>query len=159
MFSPAGAVSTPQTGSPVLPQTPPTSNENTLSKSSHIDADGMFCYLRNSSEGISIYFFDHSILTSLGEKDLLDITDYLLDMEKSHIYNLGVVLGLKQTKVKTLKDSDTFLDDVITAWLRKEDRVTEKGEPSWTVLVNALKHRRVGQTGIAKAIANNHLGE
>ena len=101
----------------------------------------------------------HSILTPLGEKDLLSITDYLLDMEKSHIYNLGLVLGLKQTKVKTLKDSDTFLDDIITAWLRKEDQVTEKGEPSWTVLVNALKHRRVGQIGIAKTIANNHLGK
>ena len=101
----------------------------------------------------------YSILTALGEKDLLSITDYLLDMEKSHIYNLGVVLGLKQIKVKTLKDSDTFLDDVITAWLRKEDQVAEKGEPSWTVLVNALKHRRVGQTGIAKTIANNRLGK
>ena len=92
----------------------------------------------------------------LGEKDLLDITDYLLDLDKSHIYHLGLVLGLRQTKVKTLKDSDTFLDDVITAWLRKEDQVTEKGEPSWTVLVNALKHRRVGQTGIANNIAKDH---
>ena len=101
----------------------------------------------------------HSILTPLGEKDLLSITDYLLDMEKSHIYNLGLVLGLRQTKAKALMDSPTFLDDVITAWLRKEDQVTEEGEPSWTVLVNALKHRRVGQTGIAKTIANNHLGE
>ena len=80
-------------------------------------------------------------------------------MEKSHIYNLGLVLGLRQTKTKALMNSPTFLDDVITAWLRKEDQVTEKGEPSWTVLVNALKHRRVGQTGIAKTIANNHLGE
>ena len=101
----------------------------------------------------------HSVLNPSGEKDLLDITDYLLDMDKSHIYNLGLVLGLRQTKVKTLKDSATFLDDVITAWLRKEDQVVEKGEPSWTVLVNALKHRRVGQTGIAKTIANIHLGE
>ena len=101
----------------------------------------------------------HSVLNPLGEKDLLDITDYLLDMDKSHIYNLGLVLGLRQTKAKALMDSTTFLDDVITAWLRKEDQVTEKGEPSWTVLVNALKHRRVGQTGIAKTIVNNHLGE
>ena len=107
----------------------------------------------------NLLFFVHSNFTHLGEKDLLSITDYLLDMDKSHIYNLGLVLGLRQTKVKTLKDSDTFLDDVITAWLRKEDQVAEKGEPSWTVLVNALKHRRVGQTGIAKTIANNHLGE
>ena len=98
-----------------------------------------------------------SFFLFLGEKDLLDITDYLLDLDKSHIYHLGLVLGLRQTKVKTLKDSDTFLDEVITAWLRKEDQVSEKAEPSWTVLVNALKHRRVGQTGIANNISKNHL--
>ena len=90
---------------------------------------------------------------------MVDITDYLLDMEKSQIYNLGIVLGLRQNKVKTLKDSDTFLDDIITGWLRKEDQVAEKGEPSWTVLVDALKHRRVGQTGIANTIAKDHLRE
>ena len=80
-------------------------------------------------------------------------------MEKGHIYHLGIVLGLRQNKVKTLKDSETFLDDVIAAWLRKEDQVAEKGEPSWTVLVDALKHRRVGQTGIANTIAKDHLRE
>ena len=80
-------------------------------------------------------------------------------MEKGHIYHLGIVLGLRQNKVKTLKDSETFLDDVITAWLRKEDQVPEKGEPSWTVLVDALKHRRVGQTGIGNTIAKDHLGQ
>ena len=90
---------------------------------------------------------------------MVEITDYLLDMEKAHIYHLGIVLGLRQNKVKTLKDSDTFLDDVITAWLRKEDQASEMGEPSWTVLVDALKHRRVGQTGIANNIAKDHLGE
>ena len=76
-------------------------------------------------------------------------------MDKIHIYNLGLVLGLTQTKVKAKMDSDTFLDDVITAWLRREDKVPEKGEPSWTVLVNALKHPRVGQTGIANDIAKD----
>ena len=50
-------------------------------------------------------------------------------------------------------ESATFLDDVIAAWLRKEDQVTEKCEPNWTVLINALRHRRVGQTGIASKIA------
>ena len=78
-------------------------------------------------------------------------------MDKTHIYNLGLVLGLTQARVKAKKDSDTFLDDVITAWLRREDKVSEKGEPSWTVLVNALKHRRVGQTGIANDIEKNKL--
>ena len=76
-------------------------------------------------------------------------------MEKIHVYNLGLVLGLRQIKVKDMMDSPTFRDDVITAWLRKEDQVMEKGEPSWTVLVNALKHSRVGQTGIADIIAKD----
>ena len=74
-------------------------------------------------------------------------------MEKKHIYDLGLVLGLTQTKVKEMMDSATFRDDVIAAWLRKEDSVKEKGEPSWTVLISALKHRRVGQIGIADNIA------
>ena len=87
------------------------------------------------------------------EDDLLDVTDYLQNMEKTHIYNLGLVLGLRHNKVKTMMDSATFLDDVIAAWLRKEDKVSEKGEPSWTVLVNALKHPRVGQIGIGNKIA------
>ena len=99
----------------------------------------------------------YSILPS-GESDLLDITDYLLFMEKTHIYNLGLVLGLKHTKLKALRDSDSFLDDAISAWLRKEDQVTEKGEPSWTVLINALKHPRVGQRGIADKIAKDKGG-
>ena len=98
------------------------------------------------------YFLFHS---QSGEDYLLDVTDYLQNMEKPHIYNLGLVLGLTQIKVKAKMDSETFLDDVITAWLRKEDKVPEKGEPSWTVLVNALKHRRVGQTGIANSIARD----
>ena len=76
-------------------------------------------------------------------------------MEKTHIYHLGLVLGLRHNKVKTMMDSATFLDDVIAAWLRKEDKVPEKGEPSWTVLVNALKHPRVGQTGMANNIVKD----
>ena len=78
-----------------------------------------------------------------------------MQMEKTHVYNLGLILGLSQHKVKAMKDTDTFLDDVITAWLRKEDRVIKRGEPSWTVLVSALKHRRVGQIGIASTIAKD----
>ena len=94
------------------------------------------------------------VLSTLSdENDLLYVTDYLQNMEKIHVYNLGLVLGLRHNKVKTTMDSATFLDDVIAAWLRKEDNVTAKGEPSWTVLVNALKHHRVGQTGIANSIA------
>ena len=85
----------------------------------------------------------------------MEITEYLMNLEKTDIYNLGLVLGLSQHKVKAKKNSDTFLDDVITAWLRKEDKVITRGEPSWTVLISGLKHHRVGQTGIAGNIARD----
>ena len=87
-----------------------------------------------------------------GEEDLIEITDYLLTLEKTHIYNLGLVLGISQHKTKAMMDSSTFLDDVIAAWLRREDQVKKKGEPSWTVLVRALEHPRVGQCGISQKI-------
>ena len=93
----------------------------------------------------------YCLISTLDEDNLLEITDYLLKMQDEHIYNLGVVLGLRQGKVKAMMETNTFRDDVIGAWLREEDGVKEK--PSWTVLINALKHRRVGQTGIAKEIA------
>ena len=116
--------------------------------------DQLFSQIDIVHEGIVA---SYSTLTS-GESDLVDITNYLLFMEKTHIYSLGLVLGIRQTKLKALKDSDSFLDDTISAWLRKEDQVTEKGEPSWTVLVDALKHPRVGQSGIADKIAKDKRG-
>ena len=63
-----------------------------------------------------------------------------------------MVLGLDHSKLKANMNSPTFLYDVIHAWLQKEDHVEEKGEPSWTTLVKALKQRRVGQTGVANRI-------
>ena len=97
--------------------------------------------------------FDFIFLIGIpGEEDLIDITDYLLPLEKTHVYNLGLVLGISHYKTKAMMDSNTFLKDVITAWLRREDHVKKIGEPSWTVLVKALKHPRVGQLGISQTI-------
>ena len=87
------------------------------------------------------------------EEDLVDIAEYLTEIGKAEILKLGLVLGLSHHKIKALKDSDTFLSDVIAAWLRKEDYVKKKGEPSWSTLVNALKHCTVKQEGIANKIA------
>ena len=118
----------------------------------------LLCKCSGYGSCIEGFVTSYSTLPS-GESDLFDITTYLDVMEKSHIYHLGLVLGIRQTKLKALKDSsDTFLDDVISAWLRKEDQVTEKGDPSWTVLVNALKHARVGQLGISNKIAKDKGG-
>ena len=89
-----------------------------------------------------------------GEENLIEITDYLIELDKTHIYHLGLVLGLSHHRVKGMKDSEMFLDDMITAWLQKVDQVEV---PTWQRLVKALRHKRVGQTGIASEIENDKL--
>ena len=84
----------------------------------------------------------------------MEITDYLLRLDKPSIYHLGVVLGLSHHRMKDIKDSETFLDDTIAAWLQKVDQV---GVPTWQRLVKALRHKRVGQTGIATEIEKDKL--
>ena len=49
-------------------------------------------------------------------------------------------------------NSETFQDDVIAAWLRKEHNVSKKGDPTWRTLANALSTPRIGQNGIAMKI-------
>ena len=51
--------------------------------------------------------------------------------------------------------SDTFLDDVLVAWLRREDSVEKKGVSSWRTLVRALRHKLLGQNGIASDICSD----
>ena len=94
-------------------------------------------------------------MSLVGGGDLFDIKCYLLDLEKNHIYNLGLALGLSQRKVKRMRDSETFIDDVLAAWLRREDDVQKRGVPSWRTLVKALKHRLLGQTGAASDICRD----
>ena len=56
-----------------------------------------------------------------------------------------------------MMDSETFLDDVIAGWLRRIDLVEKRGVPTWHGLVEALRHRRVGQTDIASTIEKDKL--
>ena len=54
-------------------------------------------------------------------KDLLEVTNYILDLQQNDMYNLGIVLGLNQPRLKDRRASETFRDDVIAVWLRRED--------------------------------------
>ena len=78
-----------------------------------------------------------------------------MDLNRFDVYNLGLVLGLDLRKVKKMKDSDTFLDDVLVAWLRREDNIEERGTPSWSTLVKALRHRLLGQSAVASDICRD----
>jgi len=56
-----------------------------------------------------------------------------------------------------MKDSETFLNDVVEAWIQKTDQVIKRGVPTWQRLVEALKDKTVGQNGIASTIATDKL--
>ena len=92
-----------------------------------------------------------------GEDDLVEITDQLMELNKFQIYNLGLVLGLAHRRVVDLRENSStnlaFLDAVVLHWLQRVDRVKEV---SWEALVKALRHQRLGQTGIATSIAEKY---
>ncbi|CAI8053877.1 hypothetical protein GBAR_LOCUS29436, partial [Geodia barretti] len=94
---------------------------------------------------------------SLGEEDLVEITDQLMDLDQSDIYNLGLVLGLAHRRVVDLRQNSgsnlAFLDAVVLHWLQRDDHVKEV---SWAALVKALRHQRLGHTGIATSIAEKY---
>ena len=92
-----------------------------------------------------------------GEDDLVEITDQLMDLDQSDIYNLGLVLGLAHRRLVDLIENSrsnlAFLDAVVLHWLQRDDRVKEV---SWAALVKALLHQRLGHTGIATSIAKKY---
>ena len=97
--------------------------------------------------------FIHLTLIHAAIGDLVQVTDYLLGLQRIDIYNLGLTLGLHQPHLKEMKTSETFRDDVIAAWLKKEDEVVKMGIPTWETLVKALRQPRVNQTEVASKIA------
>ena len=68
--------------------------------------------------------------------DHFEVTQYLPNLTQAHIHKLGqtlgLTLGLYHRHLKSMRDSDTFSDDMIYAWLRR-------GVPTWKTLVKALR--------------------
>ena len=57
---------------------------------------------------------------------------------------LGLQLGLLQPTLLSIRtkyrdDPESCLQECLTLWLSKADKVTESGCPSWDTLVDALK--------------------
>ena len=101
-------------------------------------------------------FTNKTYFVSLSDEgDQFDITTYLMPLDRATVYILGQALGLSQRKVEHMKESDIFLDKVISAWLRREDLVEKRGVPTWRTLVKALRHPRIGQNGLANDISRD----
>ena len=96
-------------------------------------------------------------LFSVGMRHLDEIYGYVHVLQKHQMIRLGTVLGLDHMKLKGKMDSPLFHEEVIAAWLRKDDYVTEdvKQTPTWANLVAALRHDTVGQNGVASLIYNH----
>ena len=90
-------------------------------------------------------------------RHLNEIYGYVHVLQKHQMIRLGMVLGLDYIKLTDKMDSPLFHEEVIKAWLRKEDYVTEnaKRTPTWANLVAALRHDTVGQNGVASLIYNH----
>ena len=101
----------------------------------------------------------HSNITSLnalyshaGIETLASITSYLYPLDKTTVFNLGLVLGLDYNRLKAMMDTSSFLEDMLAGWLQQMDQVLSTGVPTWKRLVEALKDQRVGQNGLASKI-------
>ena len=69
-------------------------------------------------------------------------------LPKESVIQLGLALGLSYRKLQNMKQ---YPDDMVDAWLRKEDDVLKKsGAPTWRLLIAAL--REIQQEGIAQDI-------
>ena len=91
-----------------------------------------------------------------GESDVFEICGYLHGLDKRSIFSLGLCLGLNYAKVEDMLQSPTYREDIIAAWIQRQDQVLQKsGVPTWHTLVKALKNPQVGQGGIASDISSD----
>ncbi len=87
---------------------------------------------------------------SLTTADIPSITKYLSSLPSPQIKILGVELGLDFVHLTNM-NQETLLQDMVLAWLRRDDYVRET---TWHSLIKALES--VGHNGIA---ANIRKGE
>ena len=82
----------------------------------------------------------------------LDITNLsdVLEILNKHMFpyrrwfELGLLLGILQPTLAKIEvdhrnDVTRCLQECLTCWLRRIDKVDEKGRPTWDVLASALK--------------------
>ena len=76
-----------------------------------------------------------------------EISGCLQKLDETHIFDLGMTLGISHSKLTEMMDSPSFAEDVITAWLQREG---QRGAPSWVILISALTDLLVEQEGMSR---------
>ena len=88
------------------------------------------------------------IIAFVDNTNLATILQFLSDEHyyETTWYNLGLQLGIHDPTLKRIEndvmskggDTQTCLRECLSAWLRQEDSVKEKGSPRWFTLARAL---------------------
>ena len=112
--------------------------------------------------GIPALTYQHLYLYDLlcvhaGIKNLSGITSYLHQLDRTTVFNLGLVLGLNYFRLKAMMGSPNFLQDMLATWLVGRDSMLRTGVPTWKRLVEALKAPRIGQNELASKIEQDKL--
>ena len=80
-------------------------------------------------------------------KDHFSVSKFLKELPDKDLVSLGGGLGLHYPKLRKMK---TLPDDMVAAWIRREDNVLLKGDPCLRILAEALKN--IGQNGVAQNV-------
>ena len=89
-------------------------------------------------------------LYHIGDDDHVEIKKYLSKLSKYQVTELGLHLGLSYRWLSDRERSESYRNDVVDAWLKRQDNVLKVCPPTWRNLVEAL--RKVKQNGIASEI-------
>ena len=110
--------------------------------------------MQNSDAGGLLDECWYAVILLTAESDIIEISKYLNQLNRTHFFTLGMCLGLRHSSLKDMMHSEMYKTDVIAAWIRREGDVDQKtGAPTWSSLVKALMD--VGQKGIAQNIATD----
>ena len=76
-----------------------------------------------------------------------------------YVHSVSFLVFISTHSHKWDSDMNNYLDDVLTAWLRKQDDVGKKGVPSWATLATALEDQQLRQNGIVSKIRKERLSQ
>ena len=77
-----------------------------------------------------LHFTSFAIFTVLtASDDMIEVSTYLSPLSKEEIKTLGRLLGLREATITDQYDGPKckYLDSILTAWFKKQDKVMEKG--------------------------------